>query len=88
MSCCPRIPILSVPVVLQILTFMTATGLASDTWFVRNDRSWVDKLSQPRYDIHFEHDVKVRMRGGVRLPANVWRPKADGKFPVIFVYMP
>ena len=88
MSFYPRIPIPSVPVVLQILIFMTATGLASGPWFVSNDPSWVDKLSQPRYDIHFEHDVKVRMRDGVRLSANIWRPKAEGKFPVIFVYMP
>ena len=88
MLCSPQIPVAPVFVFLQILTFLAATGLASDTWFVRNDPSWVDKLSQPRYDILFEHDVKVRMRDGVRLSANIWRPKAEGKFPIIFVYMP
>ena len=60
----------------------------SHTWFVRNDASWVDKLSQPQYEIILELDVKVPMRDGVKLSANIWRPKAEGKFPVIFMYMP
>ena len=60
----------------------------SHTWFVRNDASWVDKLSQPQYEIILELDVKVPMRDGVKLSANIWRPKAEGKFPVIFMYNP
>ena len=60
----------------------------SHTWFVRNDPSWVDKLSQPQYEIKFEFDVKVPMGDGVKLSANIWRPKAEGKFPVIFMYNP
>ena len=60
----------------------------SHTWFVRNDASWVDKLSQPQYEIKLELDVKVPMRDGVKLSANIWSPKAEGKFPVIFMYNP
>ena len=60
----------------------------SHTWFVRNDPSWVDKLSQPQYEIKFELDVKVPMRDGAKLSANIWRPDAEGKFPVIFMYNP
>ena len=60
----------------------------SHTWFVRNDPSWVDKLSQPQYEIKFELDVKVLMGDGVKLSANIWRPDAEGKFPVIFMYNP
>ena len=60
----------------------------SHTWFVRNDPSWVDKLSQPQYEIKLEFDVKVLMRDGAKLSANIWRPKAEGKFPVIFMYNP
>ena len=60
----------------------------SSTWFVRNDASWVGKLSQPQYEITFELDVKVPMRDGVKLSANIWRPQAEGKFPVIFIYLP
>ena len=60
----------------------------SHTWFVRNDPSWVDKLSQPQYEIKLEFDVKVLMRDGAKLSANIWRPDAEGKFPVIFMYNP
>ena len=60
----------------------------SHTWFVRNDPSWVDKLSQPQYEIKLEFDVKVLMGDGAKLSANIWRPDAEGKFPVIFMYNP
>ena len=60
----------------------------ANVWFVQNDPSWTEKLSQPRHEIKFEFDVKVPMRDGVRLSANIWRPKTEGKFPVIFMYNP
>ena len=83
-----KISIVLILTSLHLATFLVRTIAASDTWFVRNDPAWVDQLSQPQHDIIFEHDIKVRMRDGVRLSANIWRPKAEGKFPVIFVYMP
>ena len=58
-------------------------------WFVRPDPSWIDKLSKPHYDIKFEFNVKkVPMRDGVMLAANIWRPKAEGRFPVIYLHVP
>jgi len=36
----------------------------------------------------FEPDVKVAMRDGVRLAANVWRPKAEGRYPVVLMRSP
>lgn len=39
MSFNPGIPVAPVSVFLPILTFLAVTGLASDTWFVRNDSS-------------------------------------------------
>jgi len=64
-------------------------ALNSSAWFVRNDPLWVDKLSQAQYDIRFEFDgKKVPMRDGVMLAANIWRPKAEGKFPVIYLHTP
>lgn len=36
----------------------------------------------------FESDVPVRMRDGVELTANVWRPKAAGKYPAILLRSP
>ncbi len=43
-------------------------------------------LSQPTHDIMFEFDVKVPLRDGVELSANIWRPKAPGKYPVVLMY--
>ena len=36
----------------------------------------------------FEPDVKAPMRDGVQLAANVWRPKAEGRYPVILMRSP
>ena len=50
------------------------TELRGDVWFLRNDPSWVSKLSQPQYEIKFEFNVKkVPMRDGVMLAASIWR---------------
>jgi uncharacterized protein len=39
--------------------------------------------SQPRYDLIVEKDLEIPMRDGARLKADVFRPKAAGRFPVI-----
>ena len=57
-------------------------------WFVRKDISWVGKLSQPEYEITFQYNVEVPLRDGVVLSANIWRPKSEGRFPVIFIHTP
>ncbi len=58
-----------------------------DAWFVQNDPSWISGLSQPQYDIKFEFNVKkVRMRDGINLSANIWRPAAAGRFPVVYMH--
>jgi len=36
----------------------------------------------------FEQDVKVAMRDGVQLAANIWRPKLEGHYPVILMRSP
>jgi putative CocE/NonD family hydrolase len=36
----------------------------------------------------FEPDVKVAMRDGVQLTANLWRPNAAGRYPVILMRSP
>jgi putative CocE/NonD family hydrolase len=57
-------------------------------WFVGTNGYWADKLSQPQFDVKFEFDVKIPMRDGVKLNANIWRPNAPGKFPVVVMYTP
>jgi putative CocE/NonD family hydrolase len=40
------------------------------------------------YPMTYEHDVKVVMRDGVVLRADIYRPEADGKFPVLLQRTP
>jgi len=41
-----------------------------------------------RYEVTVERGVSAKMRDGVTLRADVYRPKADGKFPVLLVRTP
>ncbi len=45
-------------------------------------------LSMPEYEVAIDRNVLVPMRDGVNLAADVYRPKADGAFPVILVRTP
>ena len=47
-----------------------------------------EPLSQPRYDVRVEFDVRVPMRDGTELSADIRRPDAEGRFPVILVRSP
>jgi len=41
-------------------------------------------VSQPEYKVKVERDVAMPMRDGIRLMADVYRPDAPGKFPILF----
>ena len=41
------------------------------------------RLSQPRHDIAVEKDVEIPLRDGVRLRADIFRPKGSGRFPAL-----
>ncbi len=41
-----------------------------------------------RYEVVLERNVAAKMRDGVTLRADIYRPKADGKFPVLLVRTP
>ena len=43
---------------------------------------------QAEYEIEFRENVKVPMRDGVNLTANIFLPKAEGKFPVLLARSP
>ena len=45
-------------------------------------------LSPAKYEIKLERGVGVPMRDGVRLATDIYRPEAEGKFPVILVRTP
>jgi putative CocE/NonD family hydrolase len=44
--------------------------------------------AEERYDVVIEHGVAAKMRDGVTLRADIYRPKADGKFPVLLERTP
>ena len=44
--------------------------------------------SRPEYRIKVEKNVPAKMRDGVTLYADVYRPDAEGRFPVILLRLP
>jgi putative CocE/NonD family hydrolase len=46
------------------------------------------KLSHPSYKVRMQHNVRIPMRDGVELSADIYRPDADGKFPVLLLRTP
>ncbi len=46
------------------------------------------EVSEASYTVKEELDVKVSMRDGVRLSTNIYRPDAEGKFPVLLMRTP
>ena len=47
-----------------------------------------DKLSQPQYKVKVEKDVFVKMRDGVQVAVDIYRPDAPGKFPTLYASSP
>jgi len=45
-------------------------------------------LSTAKYEVQIERNVGVPMRDGVKLTTDLYRPRADGKFPVILIRTP
>ncbi len=44
--------------------------------------------AKPQYEVDVRADVKIPMRDGIKLSANIFLPKADGKFPVLLSRTP
>ena len=45
-------------------------------------------VSKPTYQVTADYGVMIPTRDGVRLASNIWKPKAEGKFPVLIQYSP
>ena len=52
--------------------------------------SWAGALARAaeHYEVVVDRDVPAKMRDGVVLRADIYRPKADGKFPVLLTRTP
>ena len=63
----------TMPVVCAVMIALTATGVAQ---------------AAENYEVIVERNVAAKMRDGVTLRADIYRPKAEGKFPVLLVRTP
>ena len=43
-------------------------------------------MTETKYTMQFDKDVPITMRDGIVLRANIFRPKAEGKFPVVMAH--
>ena len=46
------------------------------------------EVSRPEYDVMMEMNVKIPMQDGINLATDIYRPHAEGKFPVVLVRTP
>lgn len=73
-----RLPSLPIPLVLLLVTGVAlAAGVAP--------QGSEEPRSQPEYRIRTQINLKVPMRDGVNLAADVFRPDAPGKFPTLLL---
>ncbi len=49
---------------------------------------WRAQLSQPTHEVVHETGLRVPMRDGIELAADVYRPAGEGKFPAILIRTP
>jgi putative CocE/NonD family hydrolase len=64
---------------------ITTAAQSSRTPLPNGDES---RLSKPTYKVRAEQNVRVRVRDGVELSTDVYRPDADGKFPALVMRTP
>ncbi len=48
-----------------------------------NRKDWHELVSRPKYKVVLEENVWVKMRDGIRLAVDIYRPHAQGRFPAL-----
>jgi uncharacterized protein len=66
---------------MRMKKFVAALGFL--TLFITASPLFSETLSQPKYTVVEELDVKVPMRDGIKLSTNIYRPKEPGAYPVL-----
>src|SRR5260370_22611277 len=59
--------------------------LTGQNWQLRGQSAAAEPA---KYEVTFERNVAAKMRDGVTLRADIYRPKADGNFPVLLERTP
>lgn len=80
-----------VKIMLICLSALAVTALAGILLFNRykwHITAWYLGAPQPGYAVTLESNVPVTMSDGVRLSADIYRPDAPGRFPVILTRTP
>jgi putative CocE/NonD family hydrolase len=72
--------------VIAVFLFIAVILHCVDSSAVEMQKS--EAISQPEYSVIYEGNLQVPMRDGVLLSADVWRPAAEGRFPVILIRTP
>jgi putative CocE/NonD family hydrolase len=52
------------------------------------EQDWHARISQPQFGVTEERGLRVRMRDGVHLAIDIFRPDGAGKFPALLAYSP
>ncbi|MFC2164176.1 CocE/NonD family hydrolase [Acidobacteriota bacterium] len=68
-----------------VLLGLFAVMFFSPQW---SEEQTQNSLSSPSYQVVMEMNVMVPMRDGVRLATDIYRPNAEGKFPVVLIRTP
>jgi len=71
-----------------LLRFSLALALAAPALAVAQAGHPYQNVSQPQHRTVTDYEVKVPMRDGIRLAANIVRPAGPGRFPVVISYYP
>jgi putative CocE/NonD family hydrolase len=78
-------PLLLLRWMLPLLAVLGALGCASVPWDLISRGLGLPK---PRYEAERTGNVAIPMRDGVRLAADIYRPKAEGAFPALLIRTP
>lgn len=73
-------------ILIVLLALIACAGFA---WYGKwRIVAWYLDLPAARHTVKIQKDVQIPMRDGVRLSADIYRPNAEGKFPVILTRTP
>ena len=71
--------------IVLVIILMLILGVSLGLYNKWNIVAWYLGIPAPQYAVKVLHDVKVPMRDGVKLSADIYMPSAEGKYPVILL---